>query len=163
MASWWAMLGWTPGPQLQDLLETVARVCNALLNEVRLIGFDGVVVVDRGIDCQLALREARDLPRGFLLPWLRRLLPAPDVVAHLDLPVPVALDRVAARGTDVESMSGLAALRSGYRALPEYQGFTLVDADRPIGAVVQDLLDLTDHDLTGRHVDEGRDRHPSHH
>ncbi len=168
MAGWWALLGWAPGAQVQDVLETIARMVNALLNEVRLLGFDGVVVIDRGIECQLALREARDLPRGFLLPWLRRRLPAPDVVAHFDLPVPVALARVRARGTDVETMSGLAALRSGYRSLPEYQVFTRIDAERPIYAVVQELLDLTglgrdpgvdvDSDLDGR-----RDRHPSFH
>lgn len=143
MAGWWAALGWAPGPRLQDVLETGARVFNALLNELRLRRFDGVVVLDRGLACQLALRGARGLPRGILLPWLQRVLPAPDVVAHFELPVDVALRRVAARGTDVETRSGLAALESGYRNLPEYASFTLIDADRSADAIVQDLLALT--------------------
>ncbi|WP_244186139.1 AAA family ATPase [Arthrobacter agilis] len=149
MAAWWSRLGRAPGPRLQDTLETVARVANALLHEVRLLRFDGVVVLDRGLTCQLALREARGLPRGVLLPWLERILPAPDVVAHFDLPVDVALRRVAARGTDVETRAGLAALQAGYRRLPGFGSFTLLDADRPAGDVLDDLLALVRRETAG--------------
>ncbi|RJT83123.1 thymidylate kinase [Arthrobacter cheniae] len=139
MNGWWDALGWAPGPRLQDFAETIVRAANALLNEVRLRGFDGVVVLDRGIPCQLALREARGIRRGVFLPWLQRVLPAPDVVAHFDVPIDVALARVAARATDSETASGLAALDAGYRRLPEFVDFTLIDADRPTEVIVAEL------------------------
>ncbi len=140
MSGWWSALRWTPGPCLQDLLETVTRVFNILLNEVRLRRFDGVVILDRGLECQLALREARGLPRGVVVPWLQRVLPAPDVVAHFDLPIGVALARVEARATDLETPAGLAALAEGYRRLPDYESFTLIDADRAPLEILEDLL-----------------------
>lgn len=140
MSGWWSALRWEPGPRLQDLLETVARVHNILLNELRLRRFDGVVVLDRGLECQLALREVRGLPRGVVVPWLQRVLPAPDVVAHFDLPIGVALARVEARATDLETPAGLSALAEGYRRLPDYASFTLIDADRAPLEIVDDLL-----------------------
>ncbi|TKV26498.1 thymidylate kinase [Arthrobacter sp. NamB2] len=143
MNGWWAALSWTPHPRVLDVLETALRVINVLLNEARLRRFEGVAVLDRGLQCQLALREARGLPRGILLPWLQRVLPAPDVVAHFDLPVDVALARIRARGTDRESHQDLTALVSGYRRLPEYATFMLIDADRPAEDVLGDLLALT--------------------
>ena len=36
-----------------------------------------------------------------------------------------------ARGTDNETLADLVALRDGYRAMPEYPGFVLLDADCP--------------------------------
>ncbi|MHA7189000.1 AAA family ATPase [Arthrobacter sp. MDT2-16] len=142
MAAWWAALGRTPGPRVQDALETVTRVVNVLVNEVRLRGFDGVVVLDRGLECQLALREARGLPRGVVVPWLQRVLPAADVVAHFELPVDVALERIRRRATDDESPAVLASLAAGYRRLPAYGSFTLVDASADREAVMRFLLGL---------------------
>ena len=142
MAGWWRALHWVPGPRLQDLLETVARIWSVLLTELRLRRFDGVAILDRGLACQLALRGARGLPRGILLPWLQRVLPTPDVVVYFEVPVPTALARVDARGTDVETAEDLAALDAGYRQLPDFPTFTLVDADRPADDVAADLLRL---------------------
>lgn len=142
MNGWWAALGWTPGPRVLDCLETVTRVINVLVNEARLRRFAGVAVLDRGLECQLALREARGLPRGAFLPRLHQFLPAPDVVAHFQLPADVALARVRARATDIESLEDLTALDAGYRSLPEYSTFTLIDADRPTEEVLRDLLVL---------------------
>lgn len=140
MGTWWEILRWAPGLRVQDLLETVVRVTNVLLNEARLRRFDGVAIIDRGLECQLALREARGLPRGAVVPWLQRVLPAPDVVAHLDVPVEVALARIAARGTDVETHAGLAALADGYRRLPGHAHVTLLDAGRAPSDLLDDLL-----------------------
>ena len=131
-----------PGPRLLDLLETVARIWSVLLTELRLRGFEGVAILDRGLECQLALREARGLPRGIVVPWLQRVLPAPDVVAYFEVPVPTALARVDARGTDVEIAEDLAALDAGYRSLPNFAGFTLIDANRSPDEVVADLMRL---------------------
>ncbi|MHA7208741.1 nucleoside/nucleotide kinase family protein [Arthrobacter sp. MDT1-65] len=143
MSGWWHALGWAPGPRLLDLLETVTRVANVLLNEVRLFRFDGVAILDRGLDCQFALREARGLPRGVVLPWLQRVLPAPDVVAHFELPVDVALERVNRRASDHETSSGLEALQSAYQRLPAYPTFRIVQAAGPRESITADLLSLS--------------------
>jgi dTMP kinase len=144
MTAWWSALRWAPGPGLQDLLESVVRVYNLLANEVRMRRFDGVVILDRGLECQLALREARGLRRGTALPWLQRLLPAPDAVVHFDLPVEVALARIDARGTDAETVEGLGALADAYRRSPDVASFTVLDADRSPRHILDDLLALTD-------------------
>lgn len=144
MTAWWGTLGRTPSVRVQDVLETGLRVLHAFLNEVRAAGFDGVVVVDRGLVCQLAYREARGLPRGTVLPWLQQTLPAPDITVHFDLPVETALARVRARATDSETSAGLRVLDAGYRRLPEFADFVLVDATRPTGTVLESLLALID-------------------
>lgn len=144
MAGWWARLGHVPGPRVLDALETVARVVNVLRNEMRMRTYDGVAVLDRGLECQLALRAARGLPRGVMVPWLLGLLPAADVVAFVDVPVGVAVDRVRLRATDEEDPADLAALEAGYRALPEFASFTAVDASRSLPDVLDDLLALVD-------------------
>lgn len=50
MAGWWARLGHAPGPRVLDALETVARVVNVLRNEMRMRTYDGVAVLDRGLE-----------------------------------------------------------------------------------------------------------------
>ena len=142
MTGWWEELGWTPGTCWQDRIETIVRGINAVLNEVRVRRFGGVIIFDRGLVCQLALRQARGLPPGFFLQWLQRFLPAPDVIVYFSLPAEEALRRVNARGTDVETLAGLSALDAGYRHLPEYENFTHLDADQPTADIVLDLLAL---------------------
>jgi dTMP kinase len=144
MAAWWDVLGRRPGPRILDVLETSTRVANILVNEVRMRRNDGVTVLDRGLECQLALRAARGLPRGVVVPWLVGVLPAADVVLFFDVPVGVALDRVRLRATDEEDPADLAALDAGYRGLPEFTSFTAVDASRSAGEVLGDLLALLD-------------------
>lgn len=146
MTGWWSRLGHSPGPRLQDSLETSVRVWNVLLNQLRAARVDGVVVMDRGLECQLAVREAMGFPRGRFLPWLQRTLPAADVVVHFDLPVDVALERVRRRGTDSETRAGLADLQSAYRRLPEYPAFHPLRADRPPEDVLADLIALAGSD-----------------
>jgi dTMP kinase len=142
MAGWWRALRWAPGPRLQDLLETVARIWSVLLTELRLRRFDGVAVLDRGLECQLALREARGLRPGVVLSWLQRILPSPDVVVYFEVPVSTALARIDARGTDIESAADLAALDAGYRRLPGFPTFTVIDAGGSRQHVVDQLLPL---------------------
>ncbi|WDF32811.1 thymidylate kinase [Arthrobacter agilis] len=144
MAGWWAVLSWTPGPRVLDALETSARVANMLVNQMRLRSFDGVAVLDRGLECQLALRAARGLPRGVVLPWLLRALPAPDVVVFVDVPVGLALERVGTRATDHEDPAALAALDEGYRGLPGFSSFIAVDGTRTAADVLGDLLALVE-------------------
>jgi dTMP kinase len=126
-----ARLGVHLPPRLADAAETTLRVANVLISHVRAGRFHGLTVMDRHLHCQLALREARGLPRGRLLPWLLRKLPAPDLVVYLDVEPQQAHTRIVARGADEESLSDLTALRDAYQSLPEFAGFTVVDARVP--------------------------------
>ncbi len=125
--------------RLADAVETTLRVANVLASHFRASRFDGLVVMDRHLYCQLALRAAKGLPRGRLLPWLLTRLPAPDAVVHLDVAPAVARRRIMARGSDTETLADLAALRDAYRSLPEYQYFLKLDAGCPPEDVVDSL------------------------
>ncbi|WP_104140939.1 AAA family ATPase [Arthrobacter sp. ZGTC131] len=126
-------------PRLADAVETTIRVANVLISHVRARRFRGLTVMDRHLHCQLALREARGLPRGRLLPWLLRKLPTPDLVIHLDIDPQQAHDRIVARGTDEESLADLTSLRDAYRSLPEFADFTIVNAGAPEHEVLAGL------------------------
>lgn len=134
-----ARLGARLPPRLADAVESTIRSANVLVSHLRASRFQGLVVMDRHLQCQLALREAKGLPRGRALPWLLRKLPAPDLVIHLDIDPQQAHDRIVARDTDEESLADLTALRDAYRALPEFTAFTVVDAGAPEHKVLADL------------------------
>lgn len=124
-----ARLGFQLPPTLADAIETAIRVCNVLVSHSRARRFQGLVVMDRHLHCQLALRHTRAIPRGWFLPWLLSALPTPDLVVHLDVDPCVAHQRILARGTDEESVEDLTAFRNAYRSLPEYQEFVQVNAE----------------------------------
>ncbi|WJH26551.1 AAA family ATPase [Pseudarthrobacter defluvii] len=125
--------------RLADAVETVLRVGNVLLSHLRATRFDGLVVMDRHLHCQLALRRAKGLPRGRFLPWLLARLPQPDAILHLDLDHAEAHRRISARGTDSETLDDLAAFNRGYRELPEYAAFLRIDASRTAVEVAAEM------------------------
>jgi dTMP kinase len=128
--------------RLADAVETTFRVVNVLVSHARASRFDGLVVMDRHLYCQLALRRTKELPLGRLLPWLLSVLPAPDAVIHLEIEPELAHQRIVARGTDVESLSDLVAFRNAYRSLPEFSDFVEVDADLPPAELVARLAGI---------------------
>ena len=134
-----ARLGVGLPARVADAVETALRVGNVLVSHLRAARFNGLMVMDRHLHCQLALRHAKDLPRGRFLPWLLGRLPQPDAVVHFVIDPAEAHGRVAARGTDSESLYDLAAFDRGYRELPEYAGFLLIDASGTPEAVVAEL------------------------
>ncbi|WP_457963910.1 thymidylate kinase [Arthrobacter sp. D1-29] len=137
-----AKLGLRLPTRLADAVETTFRVVNVLVSHARASRFDGLVVMDRHLYCQLALRETKDLRRGRLLPWLLSALPAPDAVIHLDIEPELAHQRIVARGTDVESLADLVAFRDAYRSLPEYADFLEVNAGVPPAELVARLAGI---------------------
>lgn len=134
-----AKLGIRLPARAADAAETIFRVWNVLLNHLRTSRFDGLVVMDRHLYCQLALRAAKGLPRGRLLPWLLAALPAHDAVVHLEVDPRLAHERIKARGSDAESLEDLTAFDDGYRRLPEYPQFVTVDASVPAPELVRRL------------------------
>ena len=127
-----------------DAAETVLRVANVLASHLRARRFDGMVVMDRHLHCQLALRSMKGLPRGRFLPWLLDALPRPAAVVHLDLEPAEAHRRITARGTDSETLADLSAFRDAYAGLPEFGGFIRVDASLPAAELVQRMLQAVD-------------------
>ncbi len=125
--------------RLADAAETTLRVINVLISHAKASRFDGLVVMDRHLHCQLALRTAKGLRRGRMLPWILSVLPKPDAVVHLDVEPQLAHQRIVARGTDAETLEDLVALRDAYRSMPEYPGFVQLDADCPPEEVVARL------------------------
>ncbi|TLM72199.1 thymidylate kinase [Pseudarthrobacter sp. NamB4] len=150
-----ARLGIRLPDRLADAMETNFRVWNVLANHLRARFFGGLVVMDRHLYCQLALRETKGLPRGRFLPWLLKTLPAPDAVVHLEIDPVKAHRRIVARGTDAETLEDLVAFDNGYRRLPEYESFVKVDASLPAGKLAQRLAGVVDQVPTrtaaGRH------------
>jgi dTMP kinase len=114
--------------RLADAVESTFRVWNVLVSHLRARRFDGLVVMDRHLYCQLALRATKGIHRGRILPWLLAVLPKPDAVVHLEVDPREAHRRIAARGTDAETLEDLTAFRDAYLALPEYESFVKVDA-----------------------------------
>jgi dTMP kinase len=128
MSQWSERSGIRLSPRLADSLETGIRVVNVLVSHARARGFPGLVVMDRHLYCQLALRSVRGTPHGRFLPWLLRRLPAPDLVIHFDVAPEQAVERIRLRGTDSESLEELTAFSEGYRSLPQFPGFVRIDA-----------------------------------
>ncbi|MDZ4093223.1 MAG: AAA family ATPase [Arthrobacter sp.] len=112
-----------------DFLETAVRTFNVLNSHRRAKRYPGLVVMDRDLHCQLALRRMHGLPRGRVLPYLIRALPQPDLLIYLDVDPREAHARVLARGTDSERLEDLESLREAYQSLPEFPGFTSIPAD----------------------------------
>lgn len=127
-----SLLGARLGVQLParaaDFMQTAVRTFNVLNSHRRARNFRGLVVMDRHLHCQLALRGMHGRPRGRFLPWLVRTLPQPDLVIYLDIEPQEAHARILARGTDSERLEDLVSLREAYRSLPEFSGFTHIAA-----------------------------------
>ena len=114
--------------QVADVLETAVRVFNVLLNHLRAARFDGVVIMDRHLYCQLALRKARGIRRRRGLSALLRLLPPAQAMVYFDITAEEAHNRIMLRGEDQEDLQDLQKFRLGYTALAWYPGFTIIDA-----------------------------------
>jgi dTMP kinase len=117
------------GPHLLDVLESSLRVLTVLRSTLQARRRRGVVIFDRHLQCQLALRQVRGLPHGRLLPWLLRVLTQPDLVVYVSVGPHTALARIASRNTDEETIEFLTALDASYRQLPDFGSYTLVDAN----------------------------------
>lgn len=126
-------------PRLADAIETLIRTANVLNSHARARRYPGLVLMDRHLQCQLALRQARGLPRGRFLPFLLRKLPKPDLVIHLVIDPEEAHRRVMARGTDSETFGELTSFRAAYRSLPEYADFIEIDAGGTPGETLSKL------------------------
>ncbi len=119
------LFGRTLYPVLEATVRALAMTRTLLAS--RLTG--RTAVLDRWAYCQYVVMAARG-DRGRR--WVRAayaLFPPPTVVCFLATSPTVAQRRVLARGIDTEELAHLRALDAGYRALPEFATFVVVDGD----------------------------------
>ncbi|KRF08302.1 hypothetical protein ASH00_00770 [Arthrobacter sp. Soil782] len=127
------------GSRLLDAVESSLRVLAVLRSTLQARRRRGVVLFDRHLQCQLALRRVRGLPAGRLLPWLLRVLPQPDLVVYLGVDPNTAQARIASRNTDQETLEFLTALDASYRQLPGFEDYALVDANGTAAEITKGL------------------------
>ncbi|WP_432396512.1 AAA family ATPase [Pseudarthrobacter sp. L19] len=139
LAAWSRRLGITVPAGVLDAVETGIRCVNVLISQLRAATFPGIVVMDRYLYCQLALKRVKGRGDGRLLPWLLRLLPRPDVVFYLEVTPGTALARIDLRATDTEDLEGLETFDAAYRALDDFESFVRIDAATSSGQIVEDL------------------------
>lgn len=125
-----------------DLLETAVRVFNVLRNHLRASRFDGLVIIDRHLHCQLALRKARGIRRRRALEALLRILPQADAVVYFDLPARQAYERIMLRGEDQETLQDLQEFRRAYQELACYPSFRLLAAGGSVESSAAQLLEI---------------------
>lgn len=128
------------GPRVLDAAESSLRVLSVLRSHLRARRRRGIVIFDRHLQCQLALRQVRGVPAGRILPWLLRVLPPPDLVVYLSVDPVIAHARITTRNTDAETLEFLAALDASYRSLPGFSDYALVDANGPVADTAAALL-----------------------
>ncbi|MBB5873899.1 dTMP kinase [Allocatelliglobosispora scoriae] len=87
------------------------------------------LVMDRYTYCQFAVMAARGDRGRRLTRFFYALFPTPDLVCFLAVDPVRAKRRIEARGYDTEPLDYLRAFDASYRALPEFAGFTVIDAD----------------------------------
>ncbi|SCE64538.1 thymidylate kinase [Micromonospora matsumotoense] len=103
----------------------------------RLTG--GVGVMDRWTWCQYVIMRARGDRGVRLVRAAYALFPRPDLICFLAISPELAQRRVLDRGIDTEELAHLTALDAGYRALPEFGGFTMIDGSADPTTVAADL------------------------
>lgn len=129
-----------PPTALLDAVETVIRCFNVAISHLRAGNGSRVVIMDRYLHCQLALRRVRGLRQGWLLPLLLRVLPAPEAVIYFDVTAEIASNRIKSRGSDTESLEHLTMFDRAYRELPGFHAFTSIDASRSTPDAVDDIM-----------------------
>lgn len=139
LAAWSRRLGITVPAGLLDAVETGIRCANVLVSQLRAATFPGIVIMDRHLYCQLALKRVKGLDHGRMLPWLLRILPHPDVVFYLEVPAETALARIMERATDTEDLESLRTFDRAYRVLEDFDSFVRIDAGTFSGQIVEDL------------------------
>jgi dTMP kinase len=107
-------------------------------------------VMDRYSYCQYAMIRARADRGERLARLLYAVFPRPDLVCFLAVTPTEAHRRIELRGKDSEPLSYLTALDSAYRSLPEFDSFTVIDADRP-----PEKMQAALHDVVGARLSLG--------
>ncbi len=141
LATWSARHNIHPPVMVVEAIETAIRCVNVLLSHCRATLGPGALIMDRYLYCQMALRRARGLHPGWLLPLLSRILPTADIVFYFNVPAEIAYARIARRATDVETLEHLRGFDAAYRELESFPSFIGIDATLPSEQIVEGMLE----------------------
>ncbi|GAA1800898.1 thymidylate kinase [Planosporangium flavigriseum] len=129
------------------LVETLLRWLNICRAVVWSRLSRRTAVMDRYSYCQYVTMRTRADQGDRFARILYSVFPRPDLVCFLDVAPVEAHRRVERRGTDSESLSYLSDAATGYRSLPEFESFTVVDANGSPGEVQATLRQVVGHRL----------------
>ncbi|MBS7640817.1 MAG: dTMP kinase [Candidatus Bathyarchaeia archaeon] len=117
-----------------DRVDHVEREIKPLLDEGK------IVISDRYIYSSLAYQGASGLDLQWIME-INRMVPRPDLAIYLDVPVEVVMKRIqmGRRRTVMENLEVQTRVREIYLKLVEDGFLILVDGNRPIMEVAQDI------------------------
>lgn len=117
-----------------DRVDHVEREIKPLLSEGK------IVVSDRYIYSSIAYQGAAGLDIGWIME-VNKMVPKPDLAIYLDVPVEVVMKRIQRRRrrSIMESLEVQTKVREIYLRLVEEGHLILIDGNRPIMEVAQDV------------------------
>lgn len=125
---------------MQDRREHVAELIKPALAAGK------VVLIDRYYLSNAAYQGSRGLDAASILAQNEAFAPAPDLMVLLDIPVAVALDRIAARGNGTNSFERAESLSSTSAAFASFNRSYIhrIDGRLPINTIHEAVVDLLD-------------------
>jgi dTMP kinase len=123
------------GPDQTNLVKTFLRLRDWTERVVPALDRPGFVVTDRAPVCHYAAARADGAGNEAVLRRVLGLLPTPDLLIYLHLTPAEAYARLTARGEGTERLAYLVANEQGYRGLPEFTDFVVVDGSGDAEAV----------------------------
>ncbi|MEU8001116.1 thymidylate kinase [Catellatospora sp. NPDC049111] len=123
------------GADFAQLVSTVCKWRDLLPLHAELARTDHCVIIDRYVHAQYAIARAFGTANEPLVRRLYASFPEPDVVVYLDVDAATATERVRRRPDDTHTRAFLESFGAAFRSLPEFAGFTVVDATQPLDVV----------------------------
>lgn len=123
------------GPDTTHLVTAFLRYRDWAERVVTALSRPGFVVTDRCPPCHYAAARAVGAGNEPLLRQVLGLLPAPDLVLFIEVSPAAAHARLHARGGGTETLGYLVANERGYRELPEFAEFTVVNGEASVDEV----------------------------
>ena len=118
------------------------RTANEVLR--RLLATHDVVIIDRYVYCDFAYSRARGRDSSMYYTVLKHV-PVPDVGFVIDVPVEIALDRIAARQVPAwifqENRELLARARETYLQVAREFGLEVIDGAAPVERSIQTIFE----------------------
>lgn len=116
---------------------------HSMLSAVDLIETgDQFVIMDRYACCYVAAGHGSDPSHVSLVRDAFSIFPPPDLTLYLDLPPADAAQRLETRGAGLTPIDLMQHSARGYRALPEFEEFAVVDGTQGVDQVADEIRDI---------------------
>jgi len=130
----------TRGPiALEALLFAADRVDHVEAEVKPLLRQGKVVICDRYVYSTLAYQGAARLDPNWI-ECINQFALKPDLALFIDVPVSVVVKRFKKKRTVMENRKNMENVREFYLRLVQEQRLTLVDGDKPVDEVMEDVL-----------------------